>query len=203
MPDFHSTQLTSPEAVHSRAASVSVEQAGSGRLHAADLPATAPAPMPATAHRAVEAVLTAVERFGAAERHAVNLQFSVGGADLAVRVELRADEVRATFRTDSPELRAALAHEWQAVAGDAGDRPFRLAPAVITSNQTDGAALSAFVGDGSPRQRDGQARRTANEVFASIASRSRGFASHAAAEIAAPLARAALLPTSLHLHTHA
>jgi hypothetical protein len=205
MPTYRFAQPTSPDAAFSRAASAPVALAAE-QLAAADPSAAmqaASTPAPAAAHRAVEAVLTAVERLGAGERQTVNLQFSVGGADLAVRVELRADEVRATFRTDSPELRAALAQEWQAVTADAGDRAFRLAPAVITANSSDGSALAAFVGDGSSRQREGQARRTANEVFASIASRSRGFASHAAAEIAAPLARAAMLPTSLHLHTHA
>ncbi|MCX6954717.1 MAG: hypothetical protein NTV51_21385 [Verrucomicrobia bacterium] len=131
-----------------------------------------------TAHRAVEAVLTAVDRFSAGERHSVYLNFSVGGADLNVRVELRADQVHATFRTDSPELRTALAREWQAVNGsDAGDRTQRVATPVFTanSNSPDSSNLSSFAGgDGSSRQRDPGARQTGGESFEVAAARNRG-----------------------------
>jgi len=81
-------------------------------------PAAAPslppevAPVTGTAHRAVEAVLEAVHQAGVREHPAVTLKFSVGGSDLAVQVEWRGEAVRATFRTESPELRHALAQEW-------------------------------------------------------------------------------------------
>ncbi|HVU35305.1 MAG TPA: hypothetical protein VHE61_17850, partial [Opitutaceae bacterium] len=103
-----------------------------------------------TAHRAVEAVLSAADRFAAQDQHSVNLQFSVGGSDLNVRVELRAGEVHTTFRTDSPDLRNALSNEWQAVNAQSGsDRSVRLAQPVFTSSTQAG---TSFSGDGSPRQ---------------------------------------------------
>jgi len=151
----------------------------------------------ATAHRAVEAVLTAAERFSAGDHHAVNLQFSVGGADLTVRVEMRADEVRTMFRTDSPELRAALAQEWQTVNPGA-DRSLRLTTPVFAS--TDPANLAAFSGDSAPRQRESGARTTADDssTFATVrAARATRSAPPALAE---PTSRPALSPTMLHLH---
>ncbi len=129
----------------------------------------------ASAHRAVEAVLVAADRFSSGDQHSVNLQFSVGGTDLNVRVEMRADEVRATFRTDSPELRSALAHEWQAAGNSAaGERSLRLAQPVFTSNHAESSTSLSFAGgDASSRQRDTGSRRPENEVFASIAATSR------------------------------
>ena len=112
------------------------------------------------AHRAVNAVLEAAERFAPASSHAVNLQFSVAGSnDLAVRIELRAGEVRATFHTDSPELRTALAREWQAVSGSAAGHALRsvdpvFAPAKATSPDTSSR-------ENAPRQqRDSSARQS-------------------------------------------
>lgn len=86
------------------------------------------------ARRAVESAVAMSERFSSTDRSSVNLHFSVSGVDLAVRVEMRADGVHTTFRTDSPELRAALAHEWQTVAAQTPDRPVRLAEPTFSSN---------------------------------------------------------------------
>jgi hypothetical protein len=121
-------------------------------------PIAAPAESARTAEHAVEAVLSLVERFSNTERHAVNLQFSIGGSDLHVRVELRADEVRTAFRTESPELRAALAHEWQAVTSS-GERGIRFADPVFSSatahhDSANGDAAS----DRHPQGRDSAAR---------------------------------------------
>lgn len=101
-------------------------------------------PAAADAHRAVEVVLHAVDRVAAAGQKSVKLEFSVGDADLEVRVELRDDEVRTTFRTDSADLRAALAQEWQGVAS-ASPGSLRLAPAVITESRE--AGLGSSFGD--------------------------------------------------------
>ena len=150
-----------------------------------------------TAHSAVEAVLTAAERFSAGDRHAVNLQFSVGGADLTVRVEMRADEVRTMFRTDSPELRAALAQEWQTVNTGA-DRALRLTPPVFAS--TDHANLAAFSGDSAPHQRESGARATADENSTFAAVRSTRTTRFAPPVLAEPAPRPVLSPTMLHLH---
>lgn len=102
-----------------------------------------------TAQRAVEVVLHAVDRVGSREQSAVKLEFSVGGEDLVVRVELRADEVRTTFRTDSPELRDALAQEWQSVAASSSERGVRLAPAQFASGEHQRDALG---GDAASQQ---------------------------------------------------
>jgi hypothetical protein len=154
------------------------------------------------AHRAVEAVLTAADRFSSGDRHAVNLQFSVGGADLSVRVELRADEVRTTFRTDSPELRAALTHEWQVVNTEtSSDRSFRVSPPVFSA--TDSANLAAFSGDSAPRQRDSGNGRSVDETFATVVQRSRGTqTSTSASSEAMPLSPSLMSSgNALHLHT--
>lgn len=80
-----------------------------------DAKAEVPEQVERLAHRAVEAVAATVERGAAQPAHSVNLKFSVQGADLLVRVALRAEEIQVTFRTDSSDLRTALAHEWQMV----------------------------------------------------------------------------------------
>lgn len=150
--------------------------------------------------RAVDAVMTAVERFSAGDRHAVQLQFSVGGADLAVRVELRGEEVRTTFRTDSPELRSALAHEWQASTPDNADRSVRIAAPVFASNES--ANFTAFSGDTASRQRDARGRRAeADDLFSAVAARARGANPvTAATETATPVARTATA-TARHFST--
>lgn len=152
------------------------------------------------AHRAVDAVLTAAERFSSGDRHSVNLQFSVGGADLSVRVELLAGEVRTVFRTDSPELRAALAREWRAESNGAADRSLRLADPVFASANASGTG--SFAGDNASRQHDSNARQTADEQFQSTLSRlrpARTSATSATAAIAAS-PRVAAPVTTLHLH---
>jgi hypothetical protein len=114
-----------------------------------------------TAHRAVDVALRAVDSFASREQKSVDLQFSVGDAELNVRVELHADEVHTTFRTDSPDLRAALAQEWQSATSHSlpGEKNFRLAPATFVS--ADASALNASLSDASSRQREQKARREA------------------------------------------
>jgi len=166
-----------------------------------------PAEVVSTARRAVTAALDVAERFATREHHTVNLQFSVGGADLGVRVELRADEVRTTFRTDSAELRAALSHEWQAVTGGgSGDRAVRMAPPVFAAS--DPFSGGGFSGGGASRQRDQQQQPPARNDFEQLAGagtgRARTFASSPSpAATAGDSSAAARLAqsTSLHLHT--
>lgn len=152
------------------------------------------------AHRAVDAVLTAAERFSAGDRHSVNLQFSVGGADLSVRVELLAGEVRTVFRTDSPELRAALAHEWRAESNGAADRSLRLADPVFASANSSGTG--SFAGDNASRQHDSNARHSADEQFQTTLSRLRpaGISASSATVAVAAAPRIAAPVTTLHLH---
>lgn len=165
--------------------------------------ATAPAETFAvsSAHRAVEVVLTAVDHVATRERHAVDLQFSVGGEDLSVRVELRADAVHATFRTDSNELRTALAHEWQGMTGDNDRSTSRVTPVFTSaeSNQFTG-------GDAAAQQRDPRARQMQDETDArGGATRSRrsevGAVGGASGALSTSSAARATPRTSRHLHT--
>jgi hypothetical protein len=161
------------------------------------------APLPVTtdsasaANQAVEAAMSAADRLASGEQKAVNLQFSVGNADLSVRVELRDGAVHATFRTDSTELRTALVHEWQSV--NSGDGPLRLADPVFTSANTTNFASS---GENASQHRN---------------SEDRSGSSHRAPGDSAPAATGSELPvdsvpaaldsaplsTSLHFHTFA
>ena len=161
------------------------------------------------AHRAVEAVLSAADRVSSGERHSVNLDFSIGGHDLSVRVEMRADQVHATFRTDSADLRTTLAHEWQSVnAGDPADRSQRLAAPVFTSqsaSSNQSTPSSSSGGDGSSRHRDADARQGTAGSFEMSGRGSRSTAA-APSTTAAEAATALTSPrtvTSHRLLTHA
>jgi hypothetical protein len=147
--------------------------------------------------RAVETVLAAAERLAAGGRHSVSLDFTVGGNELNVRVELRADEVHATFRTDFAELRSALAREWQAVSPADADAPHRFAKPTFTTSTTPADGFSPQTGDGASRQRDAEAPES-RKIF-SAAPRNRGLAPRAVEAVTVPVA----LPTALHLHTFA
>jgi hypothetical protein len=72
-------------------------------------------------------------------------------------VELKEGTVHTTFRTESTELRTALAQEWQSVVQPAGAREIRLAEPVFSSSPAGGAeSASSSLGQGTPHQR-GQA----------------------------------------------
>ncbi len=145
-----------------------------------------------TAHEAVEVVLHAVEHVASREQSSVQLKLSVAGEELAVRVELRADEVRTTFRTDSSELRAALAHEWQQVASGTVpvERPVRVAPASFVA-AAEQSALNASAGDTSSRERHAGRRRSDDEQIVT------GWRSRPAPTIASlPHAAAIAIPSS-------
>jgi hypothetical protein len=113
-----------------------------------------------SSREAVESVLVASEQLTAGVQRSVKLQFSVGGEELAVRVELRGDRVHTTFRTDSPELRSALAREWQAVSTQQnGDRGQRLADPVFASSSSFGSNNSFSADSGGAHQRDPESRQ--------------------------------------------
>lgn len=178
------------------AAILNVASAADARADVSALPQ--PVALTSTAHRAVEAVLDVTERFSARDQHAVNLQFSVAGADLKVRVELRAGEVHTTFRTDSAELRAALSTEWQSVSAQANpDRSTRLAPPVFTSND---ASNNSFTGDSASRQREQQQQpRVTPESFAALSMPKRSGTTDFTAT--APSVTRTASASSVHLHT--
>lgn len=159
-----------------------------------------PVMLTSSAHRAVEAVLDATDRFAARDQHSVNLQFSVGGTDLSVRVEMRSGEVHTTFRTDSPELRAALSSEWNSMTSQQnGDRSARLASPVFTGNDQAGTSTS-FSGDGASRQRDPQSREPAAQNSGFAASRRDPAPTGSSSNSNSPMTRSVAV-NSVHLHT--
>ena len=152
----------------------------------------------ALAHRAVDAVLSAAERVSG-ERNSVNLQFSLAGNDLAVRVEFRGGSVHATFRTDSPELRAALESEWTAAGSKITDASVRMAPPVFTSSNAGSSTTSS--GEGASQQRE--SARQASSSFSLPSPRGGPFANSPAEDRTSAAAPRAALSTTLHLHTFA
>jgi hypothetical protein len=113
--------------------------------------------MAQVARRAVESALAVADQYVTGDQRSVKLQFTVGGEQLAVRVELKGNQVHTTFRTDSPELRSALAQEWQSVsAAQTGVRTQRLADPVFASNSSTGQGMSSD--SGAAHQRDSGAR---------------------------------------------
>lgn len=153
-----------------------------------------------SAHEAVESVLAVTDHFTTGGQHGVNLKFTVSGIDLAVRVEVRGGTVQTTFRTDSPELRAALATEWHAVTAETGARSSHLAEPVFTATAGSRDALQSDTG--SLDQRGSQARHEAaafadQPAFRGLSRRSAVPASSSAAVTspAAPLAS----PGRLHV----
>jgi hypothetical protein len=87
---------------------------------------------------------------------AVNLNFQVGADDLAVRVEWRNGEVHTQFRTDSEDLRAALASQWQSVSPGLADRSVHFAPPVFAPSTSTGGQSSASAGGESAARQQGQ-----------------------------------------------
>ena len=146
----------------------------------------------AMARRAVGAAVAATEQFASGDKQSVTLKFTVSGVDLGVRVELRGENVHTTFRTDSPELRSALAQEWQSFSNtnQTGDRAARLSDPVFTSSSSSTSANSDF---GSADQRGSQARQghAANDERSAFRNFSHGNASSSpsGAEVARPVAR--------------
>lgn len=114
-------------------------------MAAAEQPAPAPAPA-AFAQRAVQTVVTLSDAQFAAtlnRTHSVNLRLKFAGEDLAVRVELREGAVHADFRTDSPELRARLQGEWQAIVALPAEHRVRFADPVFGPANSGGASASS------------------------------------------------------------
>lgn len=152
------------------------------------------------ARRSVESAVEVARHFATGDRRAVTLQFSVSGVDLGVRVELRGDEVHTTFRTDSTELRAALAQQWQSVtAAQGGERASRLAEPVFTSNHT---ANQNGADGGAAHHRESQARQ--QPWFAEAGVAPRALARSKTSLVAPPPAvRAPIASVPGRLHTFA
>jgi hypothetical protein len=109
-------------------------------------------------------VIDAQEKPAMSAARAVNLDFQFGEERLAVRVEFRDGMVRAHFRTQSLELRSALAQEWSHVAA-APENVLRLAePTFVTSSRAEQSA--SFNADGgAARQQSQQGQTPASAIF--------------------------------------
>lgn len=201
---LHDAAPTAPGFVAPTAAPAPAPVAPAEIKQPAPLPAT-PAEVSAAAHRAVDAVLASTDRFTPVTQSSVDLQLSVGDAPLSVRVEVRGGVVHATFRTDSPELRTALAQEWQAAGHQqSADQSLRLAPAVFTNaDRSSGDAGSAFAGQNFSQARD-QSARSAPEFFPAGAARSQLTAALTAEPATSPASpRRSNADSSARLHAFA
>jgi hypothetical protein len=162
-------------------------------------PSTTPSTALSGVHQAVNAAMEAGERMKSGGQRAVDLQFSFGSDDLSVRVELHEGRVRATFRTDSAELRGALAQEWQVLNAAGADRARRFADPVFAANSSTSSA-----GDHHEKRggRDQDMRAPAEGI---ALSNSRSVSAPATARSIAPTMspQTAVPITALRLHTFA
>lgn len=180
---------------------------------AASAPAAEPTPVllaASVAHRAVATVTSVVDAQAASKLQpvpSVQLKFKVGAEDLAVRVALRDGVVHTEFRTDSPELRAAIQQEWKTVTAQPESAVRFLEPIVAPASSSAQSGTNSFAqhqhqqspGQSAAQQQHQQQQqqsRAAAEVFGSIG-RSTPFQPRegGAASSVAPIA----LPTSVHL----
>lgn len=109
------------------------------------------------AERAVATVSNLVDtQFNASMQKSgsVQLRLKFGGEDLSVRVELRGGAVHTDFRTDSPELRAALNREWQAVASQSSESLRRFVEPVFSPSSSHGGDSSPSFGRQQAAQQD-------------------------------------------------
>ncbi len=89
----------------------------------------------ANAVQVVRQISDAVDALAATERPGVNVRVKLDDVGVAVNVEFRNGEVRATFQTDSADLRDALSTAWQTHAAAVTDsKPYRFAEPVFTSS---------------------------------------------------------------------
>jgi len=162
-------------------------------------PASTPISHAATA---IEATLDAVERSRDIAHSSVELKLSFGDdTRLSVRVELRNGAIQATFRTDSTELRQALANGWRqqapSVVATASDQSLRIADPIFASGSglLDSAGTST---GGQADSRQSPASASAESSFATPRSPQLQ-ASPVASLPSSPLR----LPTSLRLNVFA
>jgi hypothetical protein len=160
-------------------------------------PAEASANVRAT--HAVETVVALVDAQasrtqGAAS--AVKLNFNFNGDDLAVRIQVSNGSVHTQFRTDSPELRAAISSQWQSVSSTSAGREMNfLQPSFSSANGSPDAALTSD--GGASRGRDSSESEGQTPSWASA-----NFESEVASEPASEPTPASL-STARHLHTFA
>ncbi len=156
------------------------------------------------AHRAVDAVLASTERFTPSTQSVANLKLAVGDSELLVRVEVRAGEVHATFRTDSPELRAALSHEWRAAALQSTEQPLRMAVPVFASAERSFGDSGAGSSHEQPAQHREQPASPSPEFLLPGSSRGKAASSFRGGDATATTPPLRALPfNTQHLHAFA
>jgi len=153
---------------------------------------------PATiAQRAVEAVVEVVEAQAATRFQpapGVQLHLKLGGEDIAIRVELREGNVHTQFRTDSPEVRQAIAQEWNVLRAESPERTLRYLEPEFPSDRTGSAPGGSGQHGAASHQ---QSRAPQPEIFGAVGRSypySRTEADSPVLEIATRV-----LPTSVHL----
>jgi hypothetical protein len=156
------------------------------------------------AERAVATVANLVDtQFTASMQKAgsVQLRLKFGGEDLSVRVELRGGAVHTDFRTDSPELRAALTREWQAVARQSPEQLRQFVEPVFAPSSSNGDPSPSFARQQQqaaqqdlPQQRQSRARDEDTLTFTRRPQAGETFLASAAAPRVP-----SLLPTSVRL----
>lgn len=165
---------------------------------AATLQAATP---PAAAHatQLVKEIRDIADTISSIERNSVEVGFNFGENDrLSVRVEYRQGVVHTTFRTDSPEVRDALAREWQAQIVTPDRQPYRVAEPVfnLSTSSSGGQHGSSSAGDGSSHQRASEQSGHPGSSTFSGSGRSASSTTHSSAA----LPSAARPSTSRHLH---
>lgn len=144
---------------------------------------------------AVATAVEALESRALAGPSVVNLHFQVGAEKLALHLELHDGTMHTTFRTDSPELRAALGQEWQAAAPGLSTRDVTIAAPVFAPAAVQSSDLAqSSAGQGQPQQR-GQHAPEAQPLFPGRATAgvSTPTSAPAATPAAAPAGSASLL----------
>jgi hypothetical protein len=94
---------------------------------------------------------------------AVALRFNVGGENLSVRVALQAGWLHTQFRTDSGELRDALAQEWHSVESEP-QAPVRFAEPVFASHTGTDSRNTPDMGGDAGRQAGQQRSQRGEEA---------------------------------------
>ncbi len=203
MPAFFATRQITPERFEAVAHSWMSDGASTNPMTESTAASTESTAAASLARKAVDTIQSVIETQHIRTDHmgVVSLNFKFGAEDLAVRVQLRDGEVHTQFRTDSPELRAALSDEWHALAtGQSGESGSRLiepvfAPSNSSLSQQHSGSGSSGQSFAQKQQQEAQAPFALPEVR--TFRRGLGAATAAAAEVAPQIARN--LPTSLHL----
>jgi hypothetical protein len=160
--------------------------------------------LPSGARRAVDTALNLME-IQAGQRgrdlSTVSVRMKFAGEDLAIRVEMRGGEVRTSFLTASPDLRAAISREWQAASTEWPLHLLRFNEPEFSNgdrNLADRGASEQHNRDNDAAREQAQARREAG-----IAHATQNRAPSDAPSILPAAVADVIAPGSLHLSTFA